>query len=103
VHSEDEDQDNLRIANDLADKVVNRINDTGKDAIEVEEIQDIVESVLMEADKAIAKSYILFRHKRAEIRSAKASLGIQEDDLKLLLNSITVLAARYLLKDANGR
>jgi len=36
VHSEDEDQDNLRIANDLADKVVNMINDTGKDAIEVE-------------------------------------------------------------------
>jgi len=103
VHSEDEDQDNLRIANDLADKVVNRINDTGKDAIEVEEIQDIVESVLMEADKAVAKSYILFRHKRAEIRSAKASLGIQEDDLKLPLNSITVLAARYLLKDANGK
>jgi len=57
----------------------------------------------MEADKAIAKSYILFRHKRAEIRYAKASLGIQEDDLKLPLNSITVLAAKYLLKDANGR
>ncbi|MGC8478788.1 MAG: vitamin B12-dependent ribonucleotide reductase [Candidatus Micrarchaeia archaeon] len=103
VHSEAEDQDNLKIANSLADKVVKRLEEKGKDEVDVEEIQDVVENVLMESDKSVAKSYILFRHKRAEIRSAKASLGIAEDDLKLPLNSITVLAARYLLKDANGK
>ncbi len=103
VRPEAEDQDNLKIADSLAEKVVKRIEDTKKDEIEVEEIQDIVENVLMESDKSVAKSYILFRHKRAEIRSAKASLGIADDDLKLPLNSITVLAARYLLKDGNGK
>ncbi|MEM3227907.1 MAG: adenosylcobalamin-dependent ribonucleoside-diphosphate reductase [Candidatus Micrarchaeaceae archaeon] len=103
VHSEAEDAYNLKEANAFADDVVHKIEETNKDEITVEEIQDIVESILMEKDKAVAKSYILFRHNRAEIRSAKARLGIQEDNLKLPLNSITVLAARYLLKNPEGK
>ncbi|MEM2211452.1 MAG: vitamin B12-dependent ribonucleotide reductase [Nitrososphaerales archaeon] len=67
----------------------------------VEEIQDIVERVLVESgDARVAKAYILYREKRAEIRRAKALLGV-EDDLKLPLNSIIILAARYLRRDVN--
>ena len=67
----------------------------------VEDIQDIVEKILIERGHArTAKSYILYRQKRTELRKAKLMLGV-EDDLKLPLNSITILAARYLLKDMN--
>ena len=67
----------------------------------VEEVQDVVEKVLIEAGHAkTAKAYILYRHKRTEIRRAKALLGV-EDDLKLPLNAITILAARYLKRDEN--
>lgn len=65
----------------------------------VEEIQDIVEQVLIKnGHDRTAKAYILYRQKRAEIRRAKAALGV-EDDLKLPLNTITILAARYLRKN----
>jgi len=67
----------------------------------VEEIQDIVESTLMnEGYSQIAKAYILYRQKRSEVRTAKSVLGLK-DDLKLSLNSLEVLKKRYLLKDDN--
>jgi len=70
---------------------------------DVEKVQDIVERILIEEGHTkTAKSYILYRQKRAEIREAKASLGV-EDDLKLPLNTITVLASRYLRKDENRK
>jgi len=69
----------------------------------VEQVQDLVEKVLIENGKArTAKSYILYRQKRTEIRKAKAMLGVI-DDLKLPLNAITVLEKRYLKKDEHGR
>ncbi|MDI6752994.1 MAG: adenosylcobalamin-dependent ribonucleoside-diphosphate reductase [Thermodesulfobacteriota bacterium] len=65
----------------------------------VESIQDAVEAVLMEEGyNQIAKSYILYREKRSEIRLAKSALGIK-DDLKLPVNTMEVLKKRYLLKD----
>jgi ribonucleoside-diphosphate reductase alpha chain len=87
----------------VAELVIDRINKTGKKEMEVEEIQNIVENVLMDADATVAKAYILYRNKRAEIRLFKASLGIPEDDLKLPINSLIVLAARYLLRDSGGK
>ncbi len=87
----------------VAELVIDKINKTGKKEIEVEEIQNIVENVLMDADATVAKAYILYRNKRAEIRFFKASLGIPEDDLKLPINSLIVLAARYLLRDSSGK
>jgi len=49
----------------------------------VEDIQDIVEKVLIEAGYAeVAKAYILYRQRRSEIREAKRYLGVA-DDLKL--------------------
>jgi len=46
----------------------------GKDAIpSVEDIQDIVESVLMESGHPrIARSYIIYRHQRAQLRAARS-------------------------------
>ncbi|HOD34819.1 MAG TPA: adenosylcobalamin-dependent ribonucleoside-diphosphate reductase [Syntrophales bacterium] len=67
--------------------------------IDVESIQDIVERGLMKAGYTeIARSYILYRERRAEIRTAKAALGLR-DDLKLSINAMEVLKKRYLLKD----
>ena len=87
----------------LAKEVIDLVNNLGKESVHVEEIQDIVEQVLMEKEPSVAKTYILYRHKRAEVRAYKASIGIQEDDLKLPINTLIVLAARYLLKDENGK
>lgn len=67
----------------------------------VEDVQDIVEKVLIENGHAkTAKSYILYRQRRAEDRKKKALLGIK-DDLKIPLNSLIVLSKRYLRKDEN--
>ena len=65
----------------------------------VEQVQDLVEKVLVEnGHYKTAKAYILYRQKRAEARKACAILGVK-DDLKLPLNTIVILAARYLLRD----
>ncbi len=69
----------------------------------VEEIQDIVERVLIEAGRAdLAKAYILYRQRRAEVRRAKQLLGVA-DDLKLSVSATQVLERRYLLRDQQGR
>ncbi|MGD8505979.1 MAG: adenosylcobalamin-dependent ribonucleoside-diphosphate reductase [Candidatus Bathyarchaeota archaeon] len=69
----------------------------------VEQVQDLVEKTLIEKGHArTAKTYILYRQKRAEIRKAKALLGVV-DELKLPLNAILVLERRYLRKDEHGR
>ena len=67
----------------------------------VENVQDLVESVLIDLGHAkTVKAYILHRQKRAEIRKTCALLDV-EDDLKLPLNAIVILAARYLRRDEN--
>lgn len=42
-----------------------------QESIDIEEVQDIVENVLMDFDKVVAKAYILYRDKRAVARSEK--------------------------------
>jgi ribonucleoside-diphosphate reductase alpha chain len=83
--------------------IVAEINKVGNEEMSVEEIQNVVETALMKKNPEVAKAYILYRDKRSQIRKFKASLGIAEDNLKIPLNSLMVLAARYLLKDANGK
>ncbi|MGC8817084.1 MAG: vitamin B12-dependent ribonucleotide reductase [Candidatus Hadarchaeum sp.] len=69
----------------------------------VEDIQDTVEEVLIKNGYAnVARAYILYRQQRAELRAAKAMLGVS-DDLKLNLNAIRVLQRRYLLRDEQGK
>ncbi len=83
----------------LASIVLSKIK---KETISVEEIQDIVEETLMEEGyPKVAKSFILYRDRRARARKIKNFLGVR-DDLKLSVNAIVVLEKRYLLKDENG-
>ncbi|MEA3312116.1 MAG: vitamin B12-dependent ribonucleotide reductase [candidate division WOR-3 bacterium] len=89
------------LAQRVVDELIKRHVDTGIPS--VEEVQDIVETVLIRSGHAkTAKAYILYRRKRAELREAKEFfVGIQ-DDLKLSLNALKVLERRYLLKNEEG-
>jgi ribonucleoside-diphosphate reductase alpha chain len=70
-----------------------------KTAPGVEAIQDLVEQGLMKAGYgSLARAYILYRERRAEMRQAKAALGLK-DDLKFPINAMEVLKKRYLIKD----
>jgi len=86
-----------KIANDVVSFLEEQLKEG--EIPSVEKIQDMVEKILIERGHAkTAKSYILYREKRAGLRRAKALIGV-EDDLKLPLNSLIVLASRYLRKD----
>ena len=97
-----------KIAQQLSDRVVEELEKLGKTAPSVEEIQDIVEKVLIEQGRAsTAKSYILYRQQRAEIRKEKQLVlekeEIDEVDKRFDVNALRVLKARYLRKDATGK
>jgi ribonucleoside-diphosphate reductase alpha chain len=69
----------------------------------VEEIQDLVEAELVAAGlDDVARAYMVYRQHHAELRAAKALLGVR-DELKLSVAAATVLAERYLLRDEHGR
>jgi len=87
---------------EYSNDVYKKLEELGTDQPTVEQIQDTVEQALMEKEPKVAKAYIIYRNKRSELRAYKESLGI-EDDLKLPLNSLIVLAARYLLRDEQRR
>jgi anaerobic ribonucleoside-triphosphate reductase len=75
----------------LADQVVGKLENQLKpgEVPSVEQVQDLVEKTLIENGHArTAKAYILYRHKRAEIRRMKLLLGVV-DELKLPLNAIS--------------
>lgn len=68
----------------------------------VEDVQDAVEDVLIKKGyTGVARAYILYREKRAQIRKAKEFFGVK-DELKLSVNAVRVLERRYLLKNENG-
>lgn len=90
-------------AEEIANEVVEIIEERIPGIPSVEEVQDIVEEVLIKNGYAsVAKAYILYREKRAEIRKAKEFFGVK-DELKLSVNAVRVLERRYLLKDEEGR
>ncbi len=95
-----EDKEKLnRVTEQVIDKLEKKYDGN---ILNVEEVQDIVEEILIKNNLAdVAKSYILYRQKRKELREIKSVLGV-EDDLKLPINSIKVLKARYLRKNENG-
>ncbi|MEM4714318.1 MAG: adenosylcobalamin-dependent ribonucleoside-diphosphate reductase [Candidatus Nanoarchaeia archaeon] len=92
------------ISKKIANEVVKKLEEKFAGKIpHVENIQDIVEETLMQHGYAqVAKAYILYRQKRAELRAAKELLEVK-DELNLGLNALTVLQKRYLLKDENGK
>jgi len=94
---------NGELARRLAGEVVKVIEEKFEDRIPtVEDVQDVVERILIKKGYAeVAKAYILYRHKRAELREKKSLLGVR-DDLKLTLNALSVLERRYLQKDDMG-
>jgi ribonucleoside-diphosphate reductase alpha chain len=91
----------------VADNVVKELEKI-KGNPTVEQIQDLVENVLMTSVKKnvdykeVAKAYIIYREKRRTIRDEKERLGVK-DDLKLSINAVKTLEARYLLKDEEGK
>lgn len=71
--------------------------------VTVEEIQDLVEAQLVAAGlDDVARAYMTYRQHHAELRAAKALLGVR-DELKLSVAAATVLGERYLLSDEHGR
>ncbi len=95
---------NKQLAKDLSQRVVSSLEAKLKkdETPTVEQIQDFVETVLMESGQnKVAKEYILYRKERAVLREKKLLLGVN-DDLKLSLNAIKVLKKRFLRKDKIG-
>ena len=72
----------------------------------VENIQEVVETVLMRFYPNVAKVYILYREERAKAREEKKKLlnleTLDPVSEKYDLNQLRVLASRYLLRDKDG-
>src|SRR5919109_5639410 len=101
------------LAERLANKVVQKMvqsgyGSSGKVAIaSVEDVQDMVESILIEEGLSeTAKAYILYRHERRKVRDEKMKIlnkrVLDEVDKAFDINSLRVLASRYLLRDSNN-
>ncbi|MFH0832651.1 MAG: vitamin B12-dependent ribonucleotide reductase [Candidatus Aenigmatarchaeota archaeon] len=93
-----------KLAESVADKVLENLNKNFANEVpSVEDVQDMIEKVLVEGGHyKTAKAYILYRNKRTAIREAKALLGVN-DELKLSINAIKVLASRYLKRNENRK
>lgn len=94
-----------RLAGRVVQKMVQQSEKTG--APSVEDVQDMVESILIEEGLSeTAKSYILYRHERRKVRDEKMKIlnkkDLDEVDKAFDVNSLRVLAARYLLRDDNN-
>ena len=81
---------NKELAKKLADEVVEILNEKyGTDTPDVEEIQDLVEKVLIEDGHAkTAKTFILYREKRRQLREKQSEEEDSEDVKKLKEKSI---------------
>ena len=98
------------LAESLSTRVIEILNEKyGTGTIPaVEDVQDVVERALVENGQAkVAKAYIIYRQKRAEIRREKQRVlekeVIDEVDKVFDLNALRVLKARYLKKEESGK
>ena len=97
------------VADKLAADVVNKLVEQGftsSRAPTVEDIQDIVESTLIDSGNSdIAKAYIVYRHERRKLRDEKMKVlnlkALDPVSKKFDLNCLRVLASRYLFR--NGK
>lgn len=95
-------RDPAEVADAVTPSVVAAVAEQRGSAPHVEDVQDAVERALMTGGyDDVARAYVLYRQRRAELREAKELLGVT-DDLKLTLNAVTVLTERYLLRDPDG-
>jgi len=96
------------LAEKLAAKIIQKMLQGEKTIVpSVEDVQDMVESILIEEGLSeTAKAYILYRHERRKLRDEKMKVlnkkDLDEVDKAFDLNSLRVLAARYLLRDSNN-
>ncbi|MGM9552101.1 MAG: anaerobic ribonucleoside-triphosphate reductase [Clostridia bacterium] len=78
-------EESSRIAEDKIEEIVSHIESIHRQRVLVEDIQDMVESHLMEAGKYdLAKTYIIYRYNRALVRKANTT---DESILTLIKNS----------------
>jgi ribonucleoside-diphosphate reductase alpha chain len=97
------------LADQLAGKVVDKLVEQGFTSSRtptVEDIQDIVESTLIDSGNSdIAKAYIVYRHERRKLRDEKMRVlnlkALDPVSKKFDLNCLRVLASRYLFR--NGK
>ena len=97
------------VADKLAEDVVNKLVEQGFTSSRVptvEDIQDIVESTLIDSGNSnIAKAYIVYRHERRKLRDEKMRVlnlkALDPVSKKFDLNCLRVLASRYLFR--NGK
>ena len=98
------------IADKLADDVVNKLVEQGytnSKVPTVEDIQDIVESTLIDSGNSdIAKAYIVYRHERRKLRNEKMKVlnlkALDPVSKKFDLNCLRVLASRYLFRNSKS-
>jgi ribonucleoside-diphosphate reductase alpha chain len=98
------------VADKLADDVVNKLVEQGftrSKAPTVEDIQDIVESTLIDSGNSdIAKAYIVYRHERRKLREEKMKVlnlkALDPVSKKFDLNCLRVLASRYLFRNSKN-
>ena len=98
------------VADKLAGEVLNKLVEQGftsEKAPTVEDIQDIVESTLIDSGNSdIAKSYIVYRHERRKLRDEKMRVlnlkSLDPVSKKFDLNCLRVLASRYLFRNSKN-
>ena len=84
------------------DLVVSLI-DKKQHVVTIDEIQDCIESVLLDQKKVdLARFYILNRIDKAKDRQSKVALGIT-DDIGLSLDAIKILEKCCIIKDEEGK
>ncbi len=105
-------QPNHKVAKELAEGVIEALvkkhKRTANFVPTIEEIQDFVEEALIEKGYAkVAKHYILYRQKRAEIRQEKQKIldkdEIDDIDKRFDVNALRVLRSRYLRRDDSDK
>jgi ribonucleoside-diphosphate reductase alpha chain len=95
------------LADQLANKVVQKLVEQGftsSRSPSVEDIQDIVESTLIDCGNSdIAKAYIVYRHERRKLRDEKMKVlnkkSLDPVSKNFDLNCLRVLASRYLFRN----
>ena len=95
------------LADQLANRVVQKLVEQGFTSSRtpsVEDIQDIVESTLIDCGNSdIAKAYIVYRHERRKLRDEKMKVlntkSLDTVSKNFDLNCLRVLASRYLFRN----
>ena len=95
-----------KLAGDVLHKLVEQ-GFTSSRAPTVEDIQDIVESTLIDSGNSdIAKSYIVYRHERRKLRDEKMRVlnlkSLDPVSKKFDLNCLRVLASRFLFRNSKS-